>query len=540
MTSVSAPIETSDAATKSYVDNHLGSGPSSDVSKAYVDSENAKQDIAIADKTSKSYVDSENAKQDIAIADKASKSYVDDEIAKIPSVDTSSLLPRDGSRAMGGDLDMDDHHILSVENLTDHKVDDAYQDIVRDLKSAVNKEYLNEKFLIKDKDDNDFDLRGDVIRNCEPYCDGLFKTNDLVSKAFVDAEISKLPKPETDVLKLDGSRSMTGNLNMGDNPIEGIRSSSQDNSALTVGSAKSTYFPISGGRAMQGHIDMDGNPIINIKPFVEDDSSQHALDALKNHVFNFDYFQTQRGKLEESIKEVSANALNRKNSDPMESNIDMDNHDIVNLRDPQAHDGSHAATVNFVNTTINDSNAVINALIDSKIEESEEASIRPVQRENVFEPVMENDLFKEDDSDIHKVGSVNKDYHKVNQKTYLFRIDYDSKIGCYSTRLSIDLVYLSVGNYTMAFELYFSIKIDTDEITINAESGTLSVSRINTKTSSDHTRSIINFYKAIVYPKNDDLDVDISLKNKAGEAYESDTQIFVVVYGVSGLQNDVD
>ena len=29
---------------------------------------------------------------------------------------------------------------------------------------------------------------------------------------------------------------------------------------------------------------------------------------------------------------------------------------------------------------------------------------------------MENDLFKEDDSDLHKVGSVNKDYHKVNHK----------------------------------------------------------------------------------------------------------------------------
>ena len=55
--------------------------------------------------------------------------------------------------------------------------------------------------------------------------------------------------------------------------------------------------------------------------------------------------------------------MNRKNPDPMESNIDMDNHDIVNLRDPQAHDGSHAATVSFVNTTINDSNAVINAFI---------------------------------------------------------------------------------------------------------------------------------------------------------------------------------
>lgn len=153
---------------------------------------------------------------------------------------------------------------------------------------------------------------------------------------------------------------------------------------------------------------------------------------------------------------------------------------------------------------------------------------------------MENDLFKEDDSDLHKVGSVNKDYHKENQKTYLFRIDYDSQIGYYSTRLSIDLVYLPVGNYTMAFELYFSNKIDTDEITINAESGTLSVTKINTKTSRDHTRSIIDFYKAIVYPSLDDVDIDISLKDKAGEAYEYDTHIFVVAYGVSGLQNDVD
>ena len=128
-------------------------------------------------------------------------------------------------------------------------------------------------------------MRGDIVRNCEFYYDGSFRANDLVSKAFVDAEISKSPKPETDVLKLDGSRAMRGNLNMGDNPIERIRNSSQDNSALTVGSAKSTYFPISDARAMQRRIDMGSNPTINIKPFCEDDSRQASLDALKKSCY---------------------------------------------------------------------------------------------------------------------------------------------------------------------------------------------------------------------------------------------------------------
>ena len=64
------------------------------------------------------------------------------------------------------------------------------------MKSAVNKKYLNEKFLKVDKDGNYFDLKQNTIKNCEPYYDGLFGNNDLVSKAFVDAEMKKLPKPE--------------------------------------------------------------------------------------------------------------------------------------------------------------------------------------------------------------------------------------------------------------------------------------------------------------------------------------------------------
>ena len=97
------------------------------------------------DAANKKYVDTANSKQDIAIADKASKTYVDGEIAKV-HIDTTPLLPRDGSRSMFGNLDMDGNHILNVKNLTDYKVDDSYEVRVRDLRSVVNKEYLMKIF----------------------------------------------------------------------------------------------------------------------------------------------------------------------------------------------------------------------------------------------------------------------------------------------------------------------------------------------------------------------------------------------------------
>ena len=143
--------------------------------------------------------------------------------------------------------------------------DDPYETRERDLYSVVNKQYLNRKFFKIDDNDNDFDLCGDVIRNCEPYYDGLFGNNDLVSKAFVDAEISKLPKPETDVLKLNGSRAMSGNLNMGDHAILGVRSSSADNSVITVGGAKATYLPLNGDKAMHVDLNMGDNAILGVR-----------------------------------------------------------------------------------------------------------------------------------------------------------------------------------------------------------------------------------------------------------------------------------
>ena len=468
------------------------------------------------------------------------KKYVDGEIAKV-HIDTTPLLPRDGSRSMFGDLDIGGNNILSVENLVDYKDIDPYDYRVKDVKSVVNKEYLNEKFLKKDKDDNNFDLRGNIVRNCEPYYDGLFTDNDLVSKAFVRTEINKLPKPATDVLKLDGSRAMTGDLNMNNNLItncgrltmvaDGNIPINMNNSYLyglpnpvsNDDAANKTYvdnrdnlnLPLNGSRAMQGNLNMGDHTITGIRSSAADNAALTVGGAKAT------FFPLHGNR-------------------SMQGNLNMANHSIINLKDPQPSDSSYAASVNFVNNTVNGSNVIINGIIDKKIQESEERSIRAVQQENVFEKVMVDDLFILDDDDIHKVAVVDKEFHKVNQQTYQFKIDYDSSIGYYSTRLGVNVVYLPIGYYTIVFEMYCSDKIDEDKITINALSGTLSVSKINTEKSSDHTRSVINFYKAIIYPSDDELDIDIVLKNKAGQSYEADTQIYVVVYGVAGTQNDVD
>ena len=116
--------------------------------------------------------------------------------------------------------------------------------------------------------------------------------NDAANKKYVDSEIAKLPHSDTGTLKLDGSRAMTGTLDLG------------------------------------------GQRVVNIKGFVEDDSSQSASDAQKYDVVNWGKIHEIRGDLKREINAVSYQALNRNNPDPMEDDIDMNNHKIINIADP--------------------------------------------------------------------------------------------------------------------------------------------------------------------------------------------------------------
>jgi len=79
---------------------------------------------------------------------------------------------------------------------------------------------------------------------------------------------------------------------MKDHTITGIRSSSQDNSAVTLGDVKALFLPRDGSRPVSGNLDMEGNTVRNIRPFVENDNIIQS-----GQVIDFSYFHTQRGEL---------------------------------------------------------------------------------------------------------------------------------------------------------------------------------------------------------------------------------------------------
>ena len=275
--------------------------------------------------------------------------------------------------------------------------------------------------------------------------------NEAVNKGYLDQKVTNAYL--TAYLKKDGSQSMTGNLLMGDHTITGIRSSSQDNASLTVGGAKSLFLPLAGNKGMEGALNMAKNSIINLK-MPSNPADECAI--------NLKYFNDR--------------VLNRKSTQKMEADLDMVDNNIINLKDPLPSNSQYAASDNFVNKSISDNNASVSKTIDCKIIEAEKLNIKSSTQNNAFLFVMGDDLFKEDDDDITKVGKVDKDFYQIEKETYQFTIKFDSSIKCYITRLSIDLISSPLGEYTLVFEMYYSDKTNQNQVTVSATSGSLTVS----------------------------------------------------------------
>ena len=93
-----------------------------------------------------------------------------------------------------------------------------------------------------------------------------------VNKNYVDGEISKIPGTDTSpFLKIDGTRAMTGNLDMGDHSIQKVGDPVNSDDVATknyvdaeIGYISTPFLKLDGTRAMTGILNMNTHKISNV------------------------------------------------------------------------------------------------------------------------------------------------------------------------------------------------------------------------------------------------------------------------------------
>ena len=228
---------------------------------------------------------------------KADKNYVDFEITKQNALINNAFVKKTGDQ-MNGDLILP-HDSYPVGGNTN---------------KAISYESQREIFLSRQESfpmQADINMNNNFIQNIatptsshqvtnKGYCDYNFlnrqsggvlmgplsmNRNDLtgipdtpkfgysaVNKNYVDGEISKIPGTDTSpFLKIDGSRAMTGNLDMGDHSIQKVIDPVNSDDVATknyvdaeIGYISTPFLKLDGTRAMTSILNMNTHKISNV------------------------------------------------------------------------------------------------------------------------------------------------------------------------------------------------------------------------------------------------------------------------------------
>ena len=85
-----------------------------------------------------------------------------------------------------GDYDLQNKILFNVKTQDDVPDDSDYDSIKKDYGSAVNKEYLRNNFLKRNKTGVYFDLKGYSIQNSEVYDPSTWNDKTIANKEYVD------------------------------------------------------------------------------------------------------------------------------------------------------------------------------------------------------------------------------------------------------------------------------------------------------------------------------------------------------------------
>ena len=377
---------------------------------------------------------------------------------------------------MTGDIRMNDNSIYEIKNVDNDT-------------SAVNRKYVNDELDKKLDKNKDFSMGNNKITSLRNPDD----SNELVNKSYVDQKVSQAGGSVdlTPYLKRDGTVSVTGKFDFGDNIITKIGDGTQSTDVVN-----------------KGYIDTE----LFAKPNV----NQVVL---------------------------------RDGSNTMTSNLDMNNQQIKNVKD--ATHNQDAITLKQVNDAVSTISTENNKYTDQKIAESHISTHE--NRKNVLAYTMDDGEFTED-AGIQDVNLIdfNDMPHKTNKKAFSMKVQRTNDGSSeYKGRFDFNLFKLIRDNfsdhYTVCLETYFqkspfydyefgSTVLSFEALNINIDTG------LTVKVNSEYKylRTILN-----LSPDGTSKQIQrrlyVNFKSNFDNSSPVILPIFVLIYGIKGeAKSDLD
>ena len=358
----------------------------------------------------------------------------------------AGIKGKDGKDGVGfnltpsGDYDMNGKAMYNIKTQADVPDDSDFESIKRDYESCVNKQYLINHFLKRDKAGLFYDLRGLSIQNSEDFDQNSSNNKTLINKGYVDSSIHlantmnrdhiETVKAEVDLKLANKADLQTSteqtfysiinvpNFDQGYSNMSNVMNKGYIDSQDLKKADKTDVLLRNGVNKMSAPLDMNNQYINNMST-----PSTHLQGANKAY--------------------VDLTALSVLGENKMLSNLDMNKNKITNLQDPSAD--SDAVTKKFM------------------IENTTQSHVSSIGQDNVFDKVMTDHTYQltdENDIELGALVTYQNSLHKVNKKAISIKLLLDGQKGYYSSRLGINMYNYDIDFYTMIIEIFFPSEID--------------------------------------------------------------------------------
>ena len=398
---------------------------------------------------------------------------------------------------------------------------------------------------------NDYDMQNKKLVNVKQGTNN----NDVVTKQYLDSEISKIPSIDTSKFVAISGDTMTGSLIV---PKDNYPVHGDLNKVISYESQREIFLSKKEGGRMEQPINMNNNFITNVKDPTQADQATNKkyvenqlekkldkgsdIDMKNNSIINLDLPSNQRDAacvefVNNRIDDMTQKKfLKVDGTNNMTGNLNLNEKTIINLNTDDK-DIKSAANVGYVSSKVHtakgDVTVGLKTYFDTKIKESHITS--STNKKDVFRYLMENADESSSENNIIVDGIVDfsGSPHNVNKKAYKFKMGKDAQ-NEYSSRIGFNMFKLPEGEYTLAIEFFAP---STTNLSVSVVSTSLNIGQQSTKLFVNYSRSIVHLHKWSITPP-EYIYIDMHCQGTASSSTQGVG--YLIVYGVKGSQSNVD